>query len=147
MRPKREQFKELAIYAMEKMKLSNHNIRAFQESDEVLLYVNGLGYSIDECDDDVEDIITRIEAKRDKMVYAVCKNIDDGDTVYALLIVRAEDEEDTIAEEYTIDGISAFKVFCYCYNADYNEDSKYQYITVQNLYGGIRRIANGPNKL
>lgn len=137
----REQLKDLAVSAMKKVDVYPPFIKQFIEQDKVTMYIAGIGYTIDErTEDGLLRVIQSIEAEGNKLVYAVTKNAVGGDMVYALLLVTSEDEEDTVISEFTVDGIPAFEVFSYCYNADCDYCSEYGYITVQNRYGGIRRI-------
>lgn len=137
----REELKELAIYAMQKMEVDKPFVNQFARSDKVTMYIGGFGYTIDkQTEDRLLAVINQVEKDYNVLVYAVSKNMVCDDTVYSLLVVTNQDNKSTILSKRKIDGIPAYDVFAYAYNATEDHFSEFGYITVQNLYGGIRRI-------
>lgn len=138
----REELKAIAVDVLKKMNIHSPFVQQFEKEDKVTMFISGLGYTIDaNTEDHLLAVIKGIESNGERVVYAVSKNALDGEIIYTLLLVTQEDSGvDTVIGEHHVDGIPVYHVFSYCYNRDYQEFSEYGYVTVQERFGGVRRV-------
>lgn len=142
----REIIKNIAVSAMKEMKILPAYINAFKRkrNSTVTLFINGGGYYIDEhTEDNLLEKIKQVEEEYGGIVYAVIKNKLEEDTVYSLLYVSNNKEDNTfhnvIEDTYSDGRITYMEVFAYVYNASYEYNNEFGYITIYPFFGGIRR--------
>lgn len=142
MKKTREELKSMAVGFLQKVGIYRPFIDQFEKEDKITMFISGIGYTIDEqTEDNLLAVIKKVENNGERLVYAVSKNVIGNDIVYALLLVTQEDSNvDDVGVVCLINGVFIYDVLAYCYNADCDYCSEYGYITVQNRYGGIRRI-------
>ena len=143
----REIIKNMAVSAMQEMEILPAYINAFKRkrNNTITLFINGGGYYIDEyTEDNLLEKIKQVEKEYGGIIYAVIKNKLEDDTVYSMLYVGDNKEDNMhhdIIEDTYFDGNRKYmEVFAYVYNASYEYNSEFGYITICPFFGGIRRV-------
>lgn len=137
MKATREQQKQAAIKAMQKLEIFAPYINAFKAQKQRVCEFENFGGFYIENDSKLSQRIAEIEAGTGCMVYAVIKStMGDMEMVNYLIVSSYEDD---IGRE--VESCGKYKsVFAYVENITYPDGSEMGMIGIQSFCGGIRRV-------